>query len=99
MSRQQFFSKNLAEKAVNMLGEDSDNSESDDKSSEADVEEADLEEINSISSDQEMSSFEDLQIKMINLMILLPPKNTLRETERYGLRCYLAEQSKQVLQI
>ena len=57
MSRQQFFSKYSAEKALSMLGEDSDNSESDDESS--DVDEADLEEIRSTLFDQEMPSSED----------------------------------------
>ena len=52
MSRQQFFSKYSAEKALSMLCEDSDNSDSDDESS--DVDEADLEEIRSTSFDQEM---------------------------------------------
>ena len=59
MSRQQFFSKYLAEKALSMLGEDSDNSESDDESSDVDVDETDLEEIRSTLFDQEMPSPED----------------------------------------
>ena len=59
MSRQQFYLKYSAEKALSMLGEDSDYSESDDENSDADVEEVDLEKINSILSDQEMPSPED----------------------------------------
>ena len=57
MSRQQFFSNYSAEKALSMLGEDSDNSESDDESS--DVDEADLKEIRYTLFDQEMPSPED----------------------------------------
>ena len=59
MSRQQFFSKYSAEKALSMLGEDSNNSESDDESSDVDVDEADLEEIRSTLFDQKMPSPED----------------------------------------
>ena len=59
MSRQQIFSKYSPEKALSMLGEDSDNSESDDESSDVDIDEADLEEIRSTLFDQEMPSPED----------------------------------------
>ena len=59
MSRQQFFSKYLAEKTLSMMGEDSDDSKSDYESNDADVEEANMEKINSISSDQEIPSPED----------------------------------------
>ena len=59
MSRQQFFSKYSAEKALSMLGEDSDNSESVDESSDVDVDEADVEDIRSTLFDQEMPSPED----------------------------------------
>ena len=59
MSRQQFFSKYSAEKALSMLGEDSNNSESDDESSDVDVDEADLEEIRSAIFDKEVPSPEN----------------------------------------
>ena len=59
MSRQQFFWKYSAEKALSMLGENSDNSKSDDESSDVDIDEADLEEIRSTLFDQEMPTPED----------------------------------------
>ena len=96
MSRQQFFSKYSAEKALSMLGENSDNSESDDESSDVDVDEADLEEIRSTLFDQEMPSPEDSSSDEDNE---LDDFSSTRETEKYGLRCYLTEQSERVFQI
>ena len=83
-----------------MLGEDSHNFESDDESSDADVQEADLEEINSIVSDQEISSPEDSSSDEDNE--LDDSFSTGEHFERNGeiwLRCYLTEQSEQMLQI
>ena len=39
------------------------------------------------------------RMNRVNLTISLPPKNSLRETRRYELRRYVAEQSEQVLSI